>query len=753
VITALIAVGFTSMVAQVVLMRELLIVFYGNELSLGVTLAGWLFWGGMGSLLMGPFLAKRIRKKLLFFTTGEILLSIFLPVTIILTRLIPEMLRMTSGEIIGIIPMVLSSFLVIAPVTFLGGTLFVLGCSIYGEENGEKAIPIGYVYVLEAIGATIGGLAASFFLIRFTTGIVIMFSLSFLNLILAFLLEWGKEKFILIISAILILFLIISVSNSQRIRTITLRRQWKTYKFITSENSIYQNITVVSRDQTIIFFTNGLIAFTVPDTASSERKAHIPLLEHPDPKSILIIEGGMNGIIGEILKHSVKKVDYIEIDPLIIEIAKKYLDTGKILDGRVKIVNMDGRLFVKKTSASYDIAIINLPEPYTAQTNRFYTVEFFQELSKILTEEGIVCFSIYSNPNYISEEAKELYLSLKETLNTVFSDVIITPGETNFFLACKSDGVLTEDWQVLIDRATERALKTRYMREYYLYADFSRERFDYTHKRLSSEKPVRINTDFRPVSYYYDMVLWSTYFSKAGYLTRRLLKSVTERKTRVSLLIVSVLLLIPIGIKRRKHSSYGVLLPIATTGFAEITFQIVTLLSFQILYGYVFYKLSLILTSYMLGLIFGGLWITRLIKKGKGTGKTYLFTQISIVLYPLVLPLLFYVFAKFRGDVSNFIGSNIVFPLLPIIPGVIGGFQFPLANKLFLLGKQKSSVSAGTTYGLDLVGSCIGAVLVSIFLIPIIGIANTCFEVSILNFVGLVLIFFFLYPFGRSIAK
>lgn len=750
VISALILVGFSSMVAQVVLMRELLIVFYGNELSLGVTLAAWLFWGGAGSLIMGPFLGRRIRRKLLFFTSGEILLSIFIPFTLILVRFIPEILNVTSGEIIGTIPMILSSFLIVCPVTFLAGTLFVLGCEIYRKEEKEKAVPIGYVYVLEALGATTGGIVASFFFIRFLPGFLIMFLLSLLNLLFAFLLQWKRAKPVLYISSFLFLIFFVSSLNIQRLRLFTLQKQWKTYEFITSENSIYQNITVVSRESAVSFFTNGLIAFTVPDTSSSEMRAHIPLLEHPNPRSVLIIEGGMSGIIDELLKHPLERVDYVEIDPLIIKLAKEYLYLDRAVDSRVNVINMDGRFFVKRTKSLYDVVIINLPEPHTAQTNRFYTVEFFQELERILTDKGIVCFAIYSNPNYMSEEAKELFLSLKKTLEAVFEDVIITPGETNFFLASRSKGVLTDDWKVLLERAGERGIETKYVREYYLYADFSRERFEYTLKRLKTKKPVRINSDFRPISYYYNMVFWSTYFSKAGYLSRKVLKSVTERRTWFSLLVISVILLFPLGFIRKRRTSYGILIPVATTGFAEISFQIVTLLSFQILYGYVFYKLTLILTSYMLGLILGGLWITRLMTKGKGTRKTFLLTQVTIVIYPLILPFLFLLFAKTRSDLSTFIGSNIVFPLLPVIPGIIGGFQFPLANKLFIEQRGTKGVSAGMTYGLDLIGACIGALLVSVFLIPIIGIPNTCFEICILNFVSLILILFLIFPFNRD---
>jgi spermidine synthase len=740
VVFALGFIGFSSMVAQVVLMRELLIIFYGNELSLGVTLAGWLFWGGLGSLVMGPFLGRRIGRKLLFFVLGEILLALFLPLSVVLTRLIPFFLGITSGEIIGTLPMIVSSFLIVCPISFLGGTLFVLGCEIYRRQASEAAVPIGYVYILEAAGATIGGIVASFFLIRLFPSLSIVLPLATLNACFAFILSWQRERVAAGVAAVILCFCITSSCVAGNIRLYTLQHQWRNYELLTSENSIYENITVVSRDSAVSFFANGLLTFTAPDTATSEMKAHIPLLEHSSPKKVLLLGGGGSGIIDEILKHNVERIDYVEIDPLLIELTQRYLTVSWKEHPQVNVITMDGRLFVKQTREIYDVVILNIAEPHTAQTNRFYTVDFYRELHPVLSDSGLICFSLYSNPNYMSEEARELYMSLKKTLESVFEDVLITPGATNFFLASKQRGILTDNWRELIERAARRGVETRYVREYYLFADFSHERFERTLQALVDSGKVRINSDFKPISYYYDMVFWSTYFSKAGYLMRRILRAVTERRTWVALFIVSGIILVPSVFLRRKRSSYGILVPVATTGFAEITFQVVTLLSFQILYGYVFYKLTLILTSYMLGLIFGGFWITKKMERGGGTAKTYLFTQFSIVLYPLFLPVFFLLFSLLRNGFSDYLGSNVVFPLLPVIPGIIGGFQFPLANKLFINVREGTGAAAGMTYGLDLVGSCVGALLVSVFLIPIIGILNTCIQVSVLNFASLILV-------------
>ncbi|MDH5174636.1 MAG: hypothetical protein OEW43_05190, partial [Elusimicrobiota bacterium] len=69
-ILGLILIGFTSLAAQIVLMRELMVVFYGNELSLGITLAGWLFWVAVGSWGIGRLLVERIRCRLAIFALG-----------------------------------------------------------------------------------------------------------------------------------------------------------------------------------------------------------------------------------------------------------------------------------------------------------------------------------------------------------------------------------------------------------------------------------------------------------------------------------------------------------------------------------------------------------------------------------------------------------------------------------------------------------------------------------------------------------
>jgi len=524
----------------------------------------------------------------------------------------------------------------------------------------------------------------------------------------------------------------------------SLNKQWKGYELLASRNSIYGNITVAKRDNQHSFFNNGLHLYTVPDKLTAEEAVHFALLEHSSPQEVLLIGGGVGGLLEEILKHPVKKVDYVELDPLIIEMAKEYLpqeDYSSLNEPRVDIKNLDGRFFVKRTAKLYDCIIIHLGDPYTAQLNRYYTVEFFKEVKKILKEEGIISFSLTSSENYISPELGDFLRSVYVSLKEAFLDIKVIPGDTIYFLASSKKGVLTYDFNILMDRARGRKLNIKYVREYYLFSKLSNERVAYVENFLHRRNGVKINYDFRPISYYYDIIFWTTHFRDS--LFRKLLKAATEdRIWKVAFGIYAFIFLWGLSrIKSRMAYKRAALMAVMTTGFAEIAFQIVVLLSFQIIYGYVFYKLGLILTSFMIGLSLGGWWIVKIMPRLKKEETVFAWTQLTICIYPLVLPLFFWWLSTSKGEVTSWLGSNIIFPFLPIIAGFIGGFQFPLANKIYLGQRDEIGRVAGLSYGVDLLGACLGALLTGAFLVPLLGIPKTCLAVALMNFTVLLLLF------------
>lgn len=93
----------------------------------------------------------------------------------------------------------------------------------------------------------------------------------------------------------------------------------------------------------------------------------------------MLIGGGLNGSLERLLLACPEvEVDYVELDPEIIELTRYYLPRAAavLTDPRLKTYIEDGRHFIRRTDHRYQVIISNLPEPSSAQINRFYTVEF-----------------------------------------------------------------------------------------------------------------------------------------------------------------------------------------------------------------------------------------------------------------------------------------------------------------------------------------------------------------------------------------
>lgn len=733
----LVLIGFTAVIAQIVLMRELVVVFCGNEISLGLMLATWLLWTAVGSSLLGR-LGARVRQPRKLVAGLEGLIAVVFPLTILAVRASKSVFGSVPGELQGPGAMLLTSLATLSVFCAISGWLFAAGSRLYAEElNRTTAAATGWVYLLEALGSGVGGILASLVLIRYLSAFEIASLLGLLNLLAAAcLVVRARRRRLAICGALVVAFvLLVFPIGSRWLEAVSLAHFWRGLPLVTTRQSAYGNLAVVGTEASRSLFENGLIVFNAPDPAAAEEAVHFALLQHPSPRSLLLIGGGLNGSLAQALQHSsLERVDYVELDPAILELAQKYFlkEWAPIrADPRVRVHHTDGRLFLKRTNESFDVIIVNLPDPQTAQLNRFYTEEFFREAARKLSPAGILSFQLSAAENYISPELAEFLRCINRTLREVFAEVTAMPGDTVHFFAASRAGILIADAPGLLGRLRSRQLRTSYVREYFIPFRMTRDRMRDLESQIRPRADTPVNRDFAPIAYYFDVALWSGRFDRRY---REWFQSIAGARfggmaagAALLLFAVAVVLRWLPRKEQRPRASAGFCT--AAMGFTLMGLEVLLLLAFQAIYGYVYHQLAIVIAGFMAGMALGS-W--RGMRSTAGM-RSLAGLQGIAALSSLMIYAVFRVLAPVQNPLGLFLVSQILFPALALLCGLLGGYQFPVASRIFFAGSKRAAGSPGTLYALDLLGACLGAVLLSAYLVPLFGFFKTALLMALLN--------------------
>jgi len=145
---AIVIMGFSGLVAEVLLLRELLIVFSGNELCIGIILANWLILEACGSYFLGRQ-AEKARNRIESFAIITVLFSLSLPAAVYLTRILKNIIGVSIGESIGFLPMFYSSFLILMPASILHGAFYSLTVAgfILSLTGPSPLPPAGFMFM------------------------------------------------------------------------------------------------------------------------------------------------------------------------------------------------------------------------------------------------------------------------------------------------------------------------------------------------------------------------------------------------------------------------------------------------------------------------------------------------------------------------------------------------------------------------------------------------------------------------------
>ncbi|MFN4227696.1 MAG: polyamine aminopropyltransferase [Candidatus Ratteibacteria bacterium] len=197
----------------------------------------------------------------------------------------------------------------------------------------------------------------------------------------------------------------------------------KVKKKLVEKKTKFQKIEVYQTTNfgKVLFIDNLIQSIEKGEESYHELLVHPAMFSHPDPENVLIVGGGEGATLREVLKHPVKKVQMVDIDKEMIEIAKRYLkfDKGAFKNKKAEIIIEDGFKFLKQTDQIYDVIIIDATDPGENASCSLYTEEFYKLCYEHLNKDGIyvtqggTCIFLHN------DRIKKLYNDLKKIFKII----------------------------------------------------------------------------------------------------------------------------------------------------------------------------------------------------------------------------------------------------------------------------------------------------------------------------------------------
>lgn len=668
VLLAVVATGVSSVVTQLLLIREFLAAFQGNEFVIALILFDWLLLGGAGTWLAKVAAGRRPPG------TGRLgRLSLALvgltPLLFVAVRGLRDIFFI-HGTSVGFYPTLAYVFLTIAPCCLLVG--FLLPYSLFVLRAADPGYAGAVVYMTDNLGDVAGGALFSFALVHLLTPLQAVLVANLPLLVLGWRLIEPERRFrartLLAVSAALGLLAVGALGERR-----TLAPGGAT--LVHYRESRFGRITVFKDREQYTLFSDGAPILSTQDPGLAEEIVHFPLAQLPRVGSVLLISA-VGGMLAEVEKYHPSRVDYVELDPA-MSAAQFSFGLLQPIPG-LAVVNEDGRRWLRKSNRIYDAILVNLPEPETFQTNRFFTERFFALAKSRLAPGGILSFHAEGFGSYLAEPQRRKLSIVRATVARHFANVLALPGRNIVYLC--SDAPLDPD---IPGRLRALGVAADTISGYYA-GDVTPERIAKLGDLLDPGAPL--NQDESPRLMRVMLAQWFAKFSSSPVP-----------------FAAALCLLTGAYLSRLRRPE----LVLFTTGAVAMGAEILVIFAFQIYFGYIYLQIGLIVTVFLAGLL-PGAWLGN---RAGGRGRRALLATDLLLLMLLGgfllavqlggdrLPVFFYLIFGFAVSAAC-------------------GYQFPVALRLGGGGNP----AAARAFSADLVGAACGTLATSVVLIPFLGL-------------------------------
>ena len=392
---------------------------------------------------IGSYLSKFINKNLLYhFVVIELLIGLIGGVSSIVLFYLFN--HIESFKI--------ALYLILSTIGILVGLEIPILMSILKKEVSFKDL-VSKVFSFDYAGALIASVAFPIFFVPNLGLIKTALFFGLLNSIVGTIIVFYKQKSLkriitLKIAALsIITILTIAFIFSDVLLKDIDKATYEHENIIYSKSSKYQKLIVTSDKNSYKLYLNNNLQFSSNDEYRyHEALVHPCFVLNPTAKNILILGGGDGCAAREVLKYdSVKKIQLIDLDKTVTELFKSNQMLSKInnkslLNKKVEIINDDAFSWLKKNKESYDIIIIDFPDPSNFSIGKLYSTAFYSEIKNHLNKNAIVV--IQSTSPYVAQKS---YWCIVNTLNSVgfytlpYHNYVPSFGDWGYIIASSSE--------------------------------------------------------------------------------------------------------------------------------------------------------------------------------------------------------------------------------------------------------------------------------------------------------------------------
>ena len=669
--------GLISTCTQIIYLREFFAAFYGNEFLFGITLSLWLLFSGIGS-----YAARRKKINITALSLkGKLIWMIWLPAIMLVLLFVVKDLFFIRGEQVSLTGILIFSAVILMIPCFFFGYFFTVLAAGYSKNKNR----IGLAYGFETIGSIAGGLLVNFILVFIFNSFQITAVLILSGyLILMFIDPKKKINWVFPVSLIFVIILFVP-STSLKIRQLLYSPFTLTNSFVLPSG----NLDYTEYDNQINLYHNNILLYHSQNKEDNEEKVHYAMLLHPDPEKVLVISSGLTGITEEIRKYKeVKVIDIIEPDKWYAKILlnNPYFDS---ISHYINIIHQDPRRYINSTKQKYDMILMNAPNPISLFYNRYYSSEYFNMLKRIMNDNGILSVSYSAGVNYLDEYERQVMGLIYNSIKTAFPYCYIVPANTYFLIGTN---IMTDlNYETLIK---EKAIENEYVNQYYLNDMLLNQRASMILTDISDVKTV--NHDLLPLAFLNQIRVYMKY-NKWGYHIFGLI------------LFIIFLLFYFFQPNHRK----GMFL----TSFACMSVEMITIFALQVILGNAFYITGIVITFYMIFLASGAVFYNFFMKKADKLNFL-----MSILLFGIFCILFLFIITWAVKENPN---EGITYFIFLIVAAISGFFAGSVFTRSSYLDTSSAIVNASGIYSADLLGASLGAIITSIYLVPLFGVIIT----------------------------